>query len=101
MKQLRTVQTSPDHLPTLLTEKRNTKLNESSHTDNLDDQNGCSISSNGKDTPKATIHGNQLTKFMPLNLSSIINPQEAISHPQSTVSQQSGGYISQHHPNHI
>src|SRR6266403_494941 len=74
MKQLRTAQTSPDHLLTLSTEKRNTKLSESSHTDNLDDQNGCNISLNGKDTPKATTHGNQLIKFMPLNLSSIINP---------------------------
>src|SRR6266478_2592231 len=101
MKQLRTVQTSPDHPLTSLTEKRNTKSNESSHTDNLDDQNGCNISSNGKDTPKATTHGNQPTRFMPLNLSSIINPQEPISHPQSTVSQQPTRCISQHHPNHI
>src|SRR6266403_670881 len=101
MKQLRTAQTSPDHLLTLSTEKRNTKLNESSHTDNLDDQNGCNTSLNGKDTPKATTHGNQLIKFMPLNLSSITNPQEPISHPQPTFSQQSKRYISQHHPNRI
>src|SRR6266436_5298180 len=101
MKQLRTVQTSPDHLLTLSTEKKNTKLNESSHTDNSDDQNGCNTSSNGRDTLKATIHGNQLTRFMPLNLSSIINPQEAISHPQPTFSQQSKGNISQHHFTHI
>src|SRR6266404_3194205 len=101
MKQLRTAQTSPDHLLTLSTEKRNTKLSESSHTDNLDDQNGCNISLNGKDTPKATTHGNQLIKFMPLNLSSIINPQEPISHPQPTFSQQSEKYISQHHPSYI
>src|SRR6266404_7767316 len=101
MKQLRTVQTSPDHLLTLSTEKRNTKLNESSHTDNSDDQNGCNISSSGKDTPKATTHGNQLTRFTPLNLSSIINPQEPISHPQLTFSQQLERCISQHHLNHI
>src|SRR6266436_5782590 len=101
MKQLRTAQTSPDHLLTSLTEKRNTKSNESSHTDNSDGQNGCNTSSNGKDTPKVTTRGSQLTRFMPLNLSSIINPQESISHPQPTFSQQSEKYISQHHPNHI
>src|SRR6266446_9704821 len=101
MKQLRTAQTSPDHLLTLLTEKRNTKSNKSLHTNNSDDQNGCSISLSGKDTPKATTHGNQLTRFMPLNLSSIINPQEPISHPQPTFSQQLERYISQHHPKHI
>src|SRR6266404_2012313 len=100
MKQLRTVQTSPDHLLILSMEKRNTKLNESSHTDNLDDQSSCNTSSNGKDTPKATTHGNRLTKSMPLNLSGIINPQEPISHPQPTFSQQSERCISQHHPNH-
>ncbi len=50
MKQPRTAQTSPGHLLTSSTEKRNTKSNESSHTDNSDDQNGCNISSNGKDT---------------------------------------------------
>jgi len=57
----------------------NTKSNESSHTDNLDDQKGFNTSSNGRDTLKATTHGNQLIKFMPLNLSNIINPQLAIS----------------------
>src|SRR6266404_1376111 len=101
MKQLRTVRTSPDHLLTLSTEKKNTKLNESSHTDNSDNRNGCNISSNGKGTPKATTHGNQLTRFMPLNLSSITNPQGPISHPQPTFSQQSKKCISQHHPNRI
>src|SRR6266403_813186 len=101
MKQLRTVQTSPNHLLTSSMEKRNTKLNESSHTDNSDDQNGCNTSLNGKDTPKVTTHGNQLIKFMPLNLSSIINPQEPISHPQPIFSQQPERCISQHHPNHI
>jgi len=68
-------------------EKRNTKSNESSHTDNLDDQNGFNISSNGKDTLKVTTHGNQLIKFMPLNLSSIINPQDNLSHLQPAISQ--------------
>src|SRR6266404_286890 len=101
MKQLCTAQTSPDHLLTSLTEKRNTKSNESSHTNNSDDQNDCNTSSNGKDTPKATTHGNRPTKFMPLNLSSIINPQEPISHPQPTFSQQLERCISQHHPNRI
>src|SRR6266404_4043921 len=101
MKQLRTAQTLPDHLLTSSTEKKNTKSNESSHTDNSDSQNGFNISSNGRDIPKATTHGNQLTRFMPLNLSSIINPQEPISHPQPTVSQQSERCISQHYPNHI
>src|SRR6266403_4363643 len=101
MKQLRMVQTSPDHLLTLSMEKKNTKSNGSSHTDNSDDQSGCNTSSNGKDTLKATTHGNQLTRFMPLNLSSIINPQEPISHPQPPLSQQPKKYISQHHPNHI
>jgi len=101
MKQLRTAQTLPNHLLTLLMEKKSTKSNGSSHTDSSDDQNGCNTSSNGRDTPKATIHGNQLTKFMPLNLSSIINPQEVISHPQPTFSQQSKGNISQHHFTHI
>src|SRR6266446_2728341 len=101
MKQLRTAQTSPDHLLTLSMERRNTRLNELSHTDNSDDQNGCSTSSNGKDIPKATTHGNQLTRFMPLNLSSIINPQEPISHPQPILSQQLKRCISQHRPYHI
>src|SRR6266478_9235612 len=101
MKQLRMAQTSPDHLLTLSTEKKSMKLNESSHTDNLDDRNDSNISSNGKDTPKAITHGNQLTRFMPLNLSSIINPREPISHPQLTFSQQLERCISQHHLNHI
>src|SRR6266403_221493 len=101
MKRLHTVQTSPDHLLTSLTEKRNTKSNKSLHTDNSDDQNGRNILSNGRDTPKATTHGNQLTRFMPLNLSNIINPQEPINHPQPTFSQQSEKCISQHQPNHI
>src|SRR6266403_4708337 len=101
MKWLRTAQTSPDHPLTLLTEKRNTKSNESSHTDSSGDQNDFNISSNGRDTPKATTHGSQLIKFMPLNLSSITNPQEHISHPQPTFSQQSEKCISQHQPNHI
>ena len=80
-------QTSPNHLLTSLTEKRNTKSNESLHTDNLDNQNDFNISSNGKDTPKVTTHGNQLIKSTPLKLSSIINPQDGISHPQSNISQ--------------
>src|SRR6266436_2450195 len=101
MKQPRTAQTSPGHLLTSSTEKRNTKSNGSSHTDSLDDRNGCNTSLNGRDTPKATTHGSQLIKFMPLKLSSIINPQEPISHPQHTFSQQSEKYISQHHPTHI
>src|SRR6266403_1737442 len=101
MKQLRMAQTLPDHLLTSLMEKKNTKSNVSSHTDNLDDQNGCNILSNGRDILKATTRGNQLTKFMPLNLSSITNPQEFISHPHPLVSQQSKKCISQHHPNHV
>src|SRR6266403_2451029 len=101
MKRLRTVQTLPDHPLTSLTEKRNTKSNESSHTDSSDDGNSCSTSSNGRDTPKATTHGNQRTKFMPLNLSSITNPQERISHPQYDLSQQLRKPISQHHPEHL
>jgi len=68
--------------------KKNTKSNESSHTDNSDDQNGFNIWSNGKDTPKVTTHGNQLTKSTPLNSPSIINPQDNISHLQLTISQQ-------------
>src|SRR6266436_1552658 len=101
MKRLRMAQTSPDHLLTLLMEKKNTKSNESSHTDNSDDQNDCNILSNGRGTPKATIHGSQLSKFMPLNWSSIINPQEHISHPQHNLSQQVKRCISQHHPKHL
>ncbi len=68
-------------------EKRNTKSNESSHTDSSDDQNNFNISSNGRDTLKVTTHGSQLIKFTPLNLSSIINPQEHISHLQLAISQ--------------
>src|SRR6266403_280276 len=98
MKQLRMARTSPDRPLTSSTEKRNTKLNESSHTGNLDGQNDCNTSSNGRDTPKAITHGNQLIKSMPLNLSSIINPQRYISHPQSIISQPSIQHISQHHP---
>src|SRR6266446_1430204 len=101
MKQLRTVQTLPDHLLTSLTVKRNTKSNESSHTDNSDGQNGFNTSSSGKDTPKVTTHGSPLTKSMPLNLSSITDPQQPLSHPQSTVSQQPGRCISQHHSDRI
>src|SRR6266403_5887800 len=101
MKQLRTAQTSPDHLLTLSTEKRNTKSNESSHTDNSDDQNDFNTSSNGKDTPKVITHGNQLTRFTPLNLPSIINPQQPISHPQPMISQPLKQYISQHHHKHL
>src|SRR6266404_5747545 len=101
MKQLRMAQTSPDHLLTLSMEKRNTKSNESSHTDNSDDRNDFNTSSNGKDTLKATTHGNQLTRFMPLNLSSITTLQQPISHPQPTISQQPEESISQHHLNHI
>jgi len=101
MKQLRTAQTSPDRLLTSSMGKKNTKSNESSHTDNLDGRNDFNISSNGRDTPKATTHGNQLTRSMPLNLSSIINPQELISHPQSTFSQQLEKCISQRYLNHI
>jgi len=89
MKQLRTVQTSPNHPLTSLTEKKNMKSNGLSHTDNSDDRNGFNTSSNGRDTPKVTTHGNQLIKSMPLNLSSIINPQGYISHPQPTISQPS------------
>src|SRR6266436_1302325 len=101
MKQLHTAQTSPNHLLTSLTEKRNTKSNESSHTDNLDDQNDCNTSSNGRDIPRVTTHGNQLIKFMPLNLSSIINLQGHVSHPQPIISQPLGQHISQHHINHV
>src|SRR6266478_4059710 len=101
MKQLRMDRTSPDHLLTSSMGKKNTKSNESSHTDNSDGQNDFNISSNGKDTPKATTHGNQLIKSMPLNLSSIINPQETISHPQHAFSQQLERCISQHHLKHI
>src|SRR6266478_6125306 len=101
MKQLCMAQTSPNHLLTSLMEKKNTKSNKSSHTDNSDGRNGFNILSNGRDIPKATTHGNKLTRSMPPNLSSIINPQEPISHPQLTFSQQSEKCISQHHPNHI
>src|SRR6266403_4193323 len=94
MKQLRTVRTSPNHPQTSLTEKKNTKSNELSHTDSLGDQNDFNTSSNGRDTLKATTHGNQLIKSMPLNLSNIINPQFTISqllgqhiNPQFAISQ--------------
>jgi len=97
MKQWRMAQTSPNHLLTSLMEKKNTKLNGSSHTDSSDDQNGFNISSNGRDTPKVTTHGSQLIKSMPLNLSSIINLQDDISHPQPIISQPQEQYISQHH----
>src|SRR6266436_7241330 len=97
MKQLRMAQTSPNHLLTLSMEKKNTKSNESLHTDNSDDQNDFNTSSNGKDTPKVTTRGNRLTRFTPLNLSSIINPQEPISHPQPIISQPTKRYISQYH----
>src|SRR6266436_6522750 len=97
MKQLRMAQTSPNPLLISSTEKRNMKSNELSHTDSSDDQNDFNISSNGRDTLKVTTHGNQLIKFTPLNLSSIINPQDDISHPQPIISQQQEQYISQHH----
>jgi len=87
MKQLHMAQTSPDHPLTSSTEKKNTKSNGSLHTDNSDDQNDFNTSLNGKDTPKVTTHGNQLIKSTPLKLSSIINPQDHISHPQPDISQ--------------
>src|SRR6266403_5486133 len=101
MKQLHMAQTSPDHLLTSLTVKKNTKSNESLHTDSSDDQNGFNTSSNGKDTPKVTTHGSQLTRSMPLNLSSITDPQQFLSHPHSTISQQPRRCITQHHSNCI
>src|SRR6266478_8428499 len=100
MKQLRTAQTSPNHLLTSLTEKKNMKSNELSHTDNSDDQSGFNTSSSGRDTLKVTTHGNQLIKSMPLTLSSIINPQGYISHLQPIISQPSRRCISQHYPHH-
>jgi len=63
------------------------KSNKSSHTDNTDDPDNSNTSSNGRDTPKATILGNQLIKSMLPKLSSIINPQDDISHPQPGISQ--------------
>ncbi len=81
MKQLCMAQTLPSRLLISSTEKKSTKSNESSHTDNSDGQNGFNTSSNGKDTPQVTTHGNQLIKSIPLILSSIINPQQYISHP--------------------
>src|SRR6266478_9436214 len=101
MKQLRTAPTLPDHLLTLSMEKKSTKSNESSHTDNSDGQNSFNTYSNGRDTPKATTHGNQLIKSMPPISLSIINPQEPISHPQPTLSQQLERCISQHHLKHV
>src|SRR6266436_3078101 len=101
MKQLCMAQTSPNHLLTSLTEKKSTKSNESSHTDNLDGQNSFNTSSNGRDTPKATTHGNQLIKSMPLTLSSIINPQQHISHPKPTISQPLELCVSQHDLYHV
>src|SRR6266403_477074 len=104
MNRLRTAQTSPDHLLTSSTERRNTKSNGSSHTDSSDARNDFNTYSNGRDTPRVTTHGNLLIKSMPLILSSIINPQEPISHPQRvfshpqyTFSQQLETCISQHH----
>jgi len=94
MKHKRTAQTSPDHHLTLSMEKMNMKSNKSSHTDNLDERRNFNISLNGRDTLKATTHGNQLIKFMPLNLSSIINPQPIISQLQEQP-------ISQHHSQHV
>src|SRR6266446_661307 len=101
MKRLRTAQTLPDHLLTSLTEKRSTKSNKSSHTDNLDDQNSFNTSLNGRGTPKVTTHGNQLIKSMPLTLSSIINPQQHISHPKPTISQPLEPCVSQHDLYHV
>src|SRR6266404_4827302 len=101
MKHLHMAQTSPNHPQILSMEKKNMKLNESLHTDNSDGQNDSNTSSNGRATLKATIHGNQLIKFMPLNLSSIINLQHDISHPQLTISQPQKQCISQHHPHCI
>ena len=49
---------------TLLKEKRNTKWSEYSATDVMAGLESSSISSNGRDTPKATTPGNQLTKSM-------------------------------------
>ena len=60
-------------------EKRSMKWSALLTTDvmvGLDDSN---ISSNGKDTPKATTHGNQLTKCMPRN-----SPNSIIDTPLST-----------------
>jgi hypothetical protein len=46
-------------------EKRSLKSSASLVTDITDDPESSNISSNGEDTPKATILGNPLHKFMP------------------------------------
>jgi hypothetical protein len=56
--------TSPDHHLTLSTEKKNIKWNVSSTTDVMEGPECSSTSSSGEDTPKVTILGNQLTKYM-------------------------------------
>ena len=51
----------PDHHLILLEEKNSMKWSKSETTDVMDDPEHSSISSNGKEAPKVTTHGNQLT----------------------------------------
>ena len=54
-------QITPDLHLTLLEEKNSMKWSKFETTNIMDDPEHSSISSNGKEAPKATTHGNQLT----------------------------------------
>ena len=52
--------------------KRNMKWSALSTTDVMDELDGSNTSLNGKDTPKATTHGNRLIRCMPQSSSNFI-----------------------------
>jgi len=62
-KQVLMAPTSHDRHLTLSANKKNTKWSGWLTTDVMDGPEGSNTWSNGKDTPKATIHGSQLTPF--------------------------------------
>ena len=62
MRRPPTAPTSPVHHLTLSKEKKNTKWSELLATDVMDGPGCSNTSSNGKDIPKATTHGNPMIK---------------------------------------
>ncbi len=62
-----TAPTTPDPHLTLSQEKRSMKWSKSAVTDVMDKLERSNTLSNGKDIPKATTRGNQLTRCTPRN----------------------------------
>src|SRR6266403_173197 len=81
MKQLRTVQTSPDRLLTSSMEKKNTKSNESSHTDNSDERNAFQKTSPLRTSPSSNAPS---TTSTPPNPAPIVSSASATSSGPTT-----------------